>query len=365
MTNSTPEKQARLDAGDDGYLRDLWYFGVVGADIKPGQSIHREILGEPILFGRTHDGKAFALRDICPHRGILLSAGKVVRNDGESHVECPYHGWRFRGDGSCAGIPSLTADQSEAMDLSKIRTRSYPIHERYGLVWIYIGADPGAEPCVDPPVLDIPEGAKIQMVETDVFNCHVDHAVIGLMDPAHIPYIHRQWWWRSAKSVHEKAKNFGPVERGFSMLPHKPSANSYVYKLFGGQRQTEIRFELPGLRTEYLRLGERHITGFTAVTPTNATKTTITIVMYWDVPVMAVVPKFLVSNGIRTFVGQDRDAVNAQQVGLAYDPQLMLIHDADVQAKWYFKLKQAWKKHRETGEPFRNPVRAATLRWRS
>ena len=76
-------------------------------------------------------------------------------------------------------------------------------------------------------------------------------------------------------------------------------------------------------------------------------------------------PRPLLRLAGETFLGQDRDAVNAQQVGLAYDPQLMLIHDADVQAKWYFALKRAWEKHRSTGEPFKNPVKPATLRWRS
>jgi phenylpropionate dioxygenase-like ring-hydroxylating dioxygenase large terminal subunit len=347
------------------FLRDLWYFGALSSELKPGQHLHRELLGRPILFGRDHAGKAYALRDICPHRGILLSQGEVQQHDGETQVECPYHGWRFRTDGSCAAIPSLTGDQCEAMDLTKIRTRAFPVHEDQGLIWIYYAEEEDAEPAVAPPKLDIPEGHKPKLVVRDIFNCHVDHAVIGLMDPAHIPYIHRQWWWRSAKSVHEKAKEFGPVERGFSMLPHEPSSNSYLYRLLGADKKTEIRFQLPGLRTEYVTTGKRHFTGFTAVTPTNENSTAITIVVYYDHWLPSIVPNALIKKGIETFVGQDRDAVNAQQIGLAYDPKLMLIHDSDVQAKWYYALKRAWEKHRETGEDFRNPVKPATLRWRS
>ena len=348
------------------FVRDLWYFGALSSELKPGRHLHRELLGQPVLFGRDHSGKAYALKDICPHRGILLSGGEARQHDGETHVECPYHGWRFRTDGSCAAIPSLTAEQAKAMDLSKIRTRAFPVHEDQGLIWIYHAREQDADkpPAVEPPKLDIPEGEKPRLVVHDVFNCHVDHAVIGLMDPAHIPYIHRQWWWRSAKSVHEKEKAFGPVERGFSMLPHAPSKNSYLYRLLG-EPQTEIRFQLPGLRTEYVHAGGKHFTGFTAVTPTNETSTAITIVVYWDHPLIHAIPNFLLKMGISTFVGQDRDAVNAQQAGLAYDPDLMLIHDADVQAKWYFALKRAWEKHRDTGEDFRNPVKPATLRWRS
>lgn len=349
------------------FVKDLWYFGALSSELKPGQHLHRELLGQPVLFGRDHDGKAYALKDICPHRGILLSGGEAQNHDGETQVECPYHGWRFRTDGSCAAIPSLTADQAEAMDLTRIRVRRFPVHEDQGLIWIWYADEDQADtpPSIDPPKLDIPDGDRPKLIISDVFNCHVDHAVIGLMDPAHIPFIHRQWWYRTKSSVREKAKAFGPIERGFSMLPHKPSANSFVYNLLGEDRTTEIQVQLPGLRTEYIRANGKHITIFTAVTPTNGKSTAITVAMFWNHPRFDIVPNWVKRWAGTTFLRQDRDAVNAQQVGLAYDPKLMLIHDSDVQAKWYFALKRAWDKHRETGEPFKNPVRASELRWRS
>ena len=98
------------------FVHDLWYFGALSSELKPGQHLHRELLGQPVLFGRDHQGRAYALRDICPHRGILLSGGEAQNHNGETQVECPYHGWRFRTDGSCAAIPSLTADQARAME---------------------------------------------------------------------------------------------------------------------------------------------------------------------------------------------------------------------------------------------------------
>ena len=55
------------------------------------------LLGEPVLLGRLKSGEAFALRDICPHRGVPLSAGRILANN---TVECPYHGWRFKKDGA-------------------------------------------------------------------------------------------------------------------------------------------------------------------------------------------------------------------------------------------------------------------------
>ena len=45
----------------------------------------------------------------------------------------------------------------------------------------------------------------------------VDHGIIGLMDPAHGPFVHQAWWWRTQHSIHEKKKNFEPIPNGFRM----------------------------------------------------------------------------------------------------------------------------------------------------
>ena len=54
-----------------------------------------------------------------------------------------------------------------------------------------------------------------------------------------------------------------------------------------------------------------------------------------------------------------------QQEGLAYNPTLMLIDDADTQAKWYYRLKREWQRAAEEQRPFENPIKPKTLRWRS
>ena len=57
--------------------------------------------------------------------------------------------------------------------------------------------------------------------------------------------------------------------------------------------------------------------------------------------------------------------VDLQNQGLRYDPPLIWIDDADRQAKWYQQLKREWARSRAEGRPFRNPVEATVLRWRS
>ena len=82
-------------ADDDIFLRNLWYMAGLAAPLKRGQLRREMLLGEPVLIGRMKDGQVFALRDICPHRGVPLSAGQVMP---DNSVQCPYHGWQFKAD---------------------------------------------------------------------------------------------------------------------------------------------------------------------------------------------------------------------------------------------------------------------------
>src|SRR5205814_10380393 len=68
---------------------------------------------------------------------------------------------------------------------------------------------------------------------------------------------------------------------------------------------------------------------------------------------------------VRAFLRQDRDIMEMQQQGLRYGPVLSLIDDADTQARWYYRLKQEYRRARAEARPFDNPVKPRTLRWRS
>jgi phenylpropionate dioxygenase-like ring-hydroxylating dioxygenase large terminal subunit len=197
-----------------------------------------------------------------------------------------------------------------------------------------------------------------------VFNSHIDHSVVGLMDPAHGPYVHQQWWWRTPKTQHAKAKQFEPRQAGFSMVRHAPSKNSRGYTVLGGQPSTEITFRLPGLRWEHVLVGERQVLSLTCLTPINDTQTQITQIMWSDHWAFTVL-KPLLAKGARAFLRQDADMVNLQNEGLRYDSSLFWIDDADKQAKWYHQLKREWAASRKEGRAFVNPVEATTLRWRS
>lgn len=342
------------------FLKNVWYAGVLSSDLKKNSLKHQTILQQPIVFYRDSKNQVHALRDICPHRGIPLSYGRVV----DDQVECPYHGWKFDCVGECTEIPSLTSDQ--AMDTRKIRVKHYHTYEVAGIVWVYIPDEknktdgPPAKPFFEELVLKT--APKLETVVT--FPCHLDHAVIGLMDPAHGPYVHKSWLWRSEKSILEKNKAFGPVEYGFQMRRHRPSANSKAYKIFGGDRTTQITFSLPSVRVEHITAGKKNFYSFTALTPVSEKETRVFQLAFWDQAVLTMVKPFLRLFS-DFFLGQDMDAVTKQQDGLKWDPSLMLIKDADTQAKWYFALKKEWAESQEQKRPFKNPVPETILKWRS
>jgi phenylpropionate dioxygenase-like ring-hydroxylating dioxygenase large terminal subunit len=338
-------------------LREAWYYAAPGRELRRGRLLPLVMLGEPIVLARTADGAVFALRDICPHRGMPLSAGRF---DG-TEIECCYHGWRFDPCGDCTAIPSLVDDQH--FDFRSVAVTAYPAREVQGNVWVYFGIDSAAAPEI-PLIEGFGSRAAPQLIETTEFTASIDDAVVGLMDPAHGPFVHRAWWWRSGGSIHEKSKEFVSSPYGFTMSRHRPSSNSRGYKLLGGAPETEIAFRLPSVRVETIQAGRYRVANLTAITPIDERTTRINHCIYWSVPWLSAL-RPLVRPYVRAFLRQDRDIMARQQQGLRYNPTLSLIDDADTQARWYYRLKREYRRAREEGRAFENPVKARTLRWRS
>ena len=337
-------------------LREAWYYAFPSRRLRRRATLAKVMLGEPILIGRDTAGAPFALRDPCPHRGMPLSAGHF---DGRE-IECCYHGWRFDTGGRCTLIPSLVPGQAFTPD--RIRVRSYPVRELQGNIWVFFGDDPAGAPEI--PSLDGFDRRPPDLVERVSFAASIDHAVVGLMDPAHGPFVHRAWWWRSRHSIQPKSKVFAPSSFGFTMSRHAPSTNSRAYRLLGGTPDTEIIFRLPSVRIEQIRAGHYRVGSLTAITPIEKGVTEINHCVYWTVPWLTVMKPFL-RHYVRAFLRQDRAIMERQQQGLRYDPPLTLIDDADTQAKWYYRLKREYLRARAEGRPFENLIEPRTLEWRS
>jgi len=337
-------------------LSEAWYYAIPSRRLRRGRMLRKLMLGAPILIGRDAAGAAFALRDLCPHRGMPLSAGRFNGHE----IECCYHGWRFDTHGRCTEIPSLVPSQTFTAD--RIHTRSYPVQEVQGNIWVFFGENPAAAP--ETPRLAGFDGCTPNLFESVGFGAGIDHAVVGLMDPAHGPFVHRAWWWRSRRSIHPKLKAFTPSPFGFTMNRHRPSRNSRAYRLLGGAPETEIVFQLPSIRIEHICAGRYLVCNLTAITPIDDSATEINHCVYWNSPWLGAL-KPILRRYVRAFLRQDRDIMERQQEGLRFNPPLTLIDDADTQAKWYYRLKREYRRALTEGRAFRNPVEPRTLEWRS
>jgi phenylpropionate dioxygenase-like ring-hydroxylating dioxygenase large terminal subunit len=352
------------------FIYNDWYPAMRSESLQGTELATAMLMGIPIVLGRRADGHLFAMRDSCPHRGIPLSCGWF---DGQK-LTCKYHGWAFEPvSGQCKEIPSLTS--RDTLDPTRIYGTAFPCEERDGYAWVYVPEPGSGRVRADETTLPaVPEAPKFgprfrsQHLTADL-PCNVDHGIIGLMDPAHGPFVHQAWWWRKQASIHEKEKHFEPIEQGFRMASHTPSANSAPYKLLGVYGEpitTTIDFVLPNRRYETIRAGDKWFSSITTVTPTVANACRIDVYAAWNIfyrlPFVTTIATFF---GKR-FVEQDQVTMIQQAEGLKYDPTLMLIDDADRPAKWYFALKQARLEAASTGEPMRHPMSGpVTLRWRS
>src|SRR3974390_2482477 len=273
----------REPQADPGFLWDFWYPALRSDQIQGRKLATAMLLEVPLVLGRTEDGKSFAMRDACPHRGIPLSCGHF---DG-TNVQCSYHGWEFDAcNGKCVKIPSLTSH--DKLKAERISAGHFPCEERDGFVWVYMSA-PSAKPLAKGPAG--PELRKFSVkFRIPRLACelpaHIDHGIIGLMDPAHGPFVHQSWFWRSKTSIHEKAKQFEPIPDGFGMSKHSPSTNSapyqFVKKITGEAVTTTIDFVLPNMRFEEIHSGKLWFSSRATVTPVRRDLCRIDFVAAWN-----------------------------------------------------------------------------------
>lgn len=166
------------------YLLNAWYVAARSEEIERAL-FPRQLLERPVVMFRSADGLAHVLDDRCPHRFSPLHLGKLVGD----LIQCPYHGLRFDGSGTCVLNP-----QGPNIDGNRIparaKVRSYPVIERYGMIWIW----PGDPQKADPEKL--PEFADWEHAGAQARSSHIRVAanyqlmVDNILDVTHADYIH-------------------------------------------------------------------------------------------------------------------------------------------------------------------------------
>ncbi len=166
-----------------------WYAACVADDLADTPRRLR-ILGAELVLFRDDSGAVRCLSDVCVHRGASLSIGQC-RNGG---IECPQHGWQFNSAGRCTLIPAGTKTPTEPP--KRARVPAYPVQEKYGLVFVFLG-DLGDEE--RPELPDIMPEWESGDWHRDVISRHKDINYMRMAenynDPCHVHYIHEFAKW--------------------------------------------------------------------------------------------------------------------------------------------------------------------------
>ncbi|MBT2269958.1 Rieske 2Fe-2S domain-containing protein [Rhodococcus qingshengii] len=113
-------------------LRRYWH-PIAASDALKSDIPHRaKVLGEDLVVFRDGQGRPGVVFERCAHRGSSLFFGRV-EDDG---IRCCYHGWKFDVQGHCLA-QELEPGQGRRRDV--VRQPWYPVEERYGLVFVYMG----------------------------------------------------------------------------------------------------------------------------------------------------------------------------------------------------------------------------------
>jgi phenylpropionate dioxygenase-like ring-hydroxylating dioxygenase large terminal subunit len=160
---------------------NFWYVAEESGNVKD-KPVQVRMLGQEFVVFRDLAGIAHCLSNTCIHRGASLANGRV---EGDC-IECPYHGWRYSGDGLCQVIPSMNS----AVPIGKRRVDSYPTVERYGLIFVFLGDLPENE---RPPIMAIPEwgrdGWRATAIRTE-WNIDYIRSMENAVDPGHNEFVH-------------------------------------------------------------------------------------------------------------------------------------------------------------------------------
>jgi phenylpropionate dioxygenase-like ring-hydroxylating dioxygenase large terminal subunit len=164
------------------FLKDAWYCAGFTSDLPAGQTRAITMLGEPVVLFRANGGAVAALQDRCPHRFAPLSQGPLIDNQ----LQCPYHGLRFDATGQCSHNPHADGAIPKAAQV-----RAYPVLERHGALWVWMGEAHAADPALLPDFTEVDERPGWSRVQ-GYLHVKANYQLIcdNLLDLSHVQFLH-------------------------------------------------------------------------------------------------------------------------------------------------------------------------------
>ena len=165
-----------------------WYVAGIADDLGD-DPLRVTILAHNFVLFRNDEG-IHCLSDLCCHRGASLSLGVCKDNQ----LECPQHGWLYNGEGKCTFLPAGIKTPTEPP--GKARVPSYPVEEKYGLIFVFLGElGEGERPAVPDIMPEWESGEWHKDVITRDKDINYMRMSENYNDPCHVHYIHEFAKW--------------------------------------------------------------------------------------------------------------------------------------------------------------------------
>lgn len=143
--------------------------------------------GLDLVLWRHKNQEISVLLDRCPHRGAKLSLGKLC----DQHIQCPFHGFQFDGEGQCALAPEFNKA------LPGLKVRSFAVKEAFDMIWIYWGD--GATPFEYRELLEIHTHFKTYSRVQKIWQSHITYCIENQLDYTHLRFVHKTTIGRNFK----------------------------------------------------------------------------------------------------------------------------------------------------------------------
>ncbi len=159
-----------------------WFQVAYSDEVAPGQVLPLRYFGRELVLFRGEGGQARVFDAYCPHLGAHLGYGGTVVGD---TIRCPFHAWRFDGEGRCVEIPYAKRIPPAA------GIRPWPMLERNGMILVY--HDPrGLEPEYEIPELPEVGSAEWTPFEFRRWKIRTHNQEMGenQVDAAHFRFVH-------------------------------------------------------------------------------------------------------------------------------------------------------------------------------
>ncbi len=165
-------------------FRSYWIPAMVSEELPSNDCppVRVKLLSERLIAFRDTNGRLGLMDEFCAHRGISLWFG---RNE-DCGLRCPYHGWKYDVTGQCIDIPS-EPDQSTFP--KRVKLKSYPLVERGGVLWTYMGPADTQPPLPEYEFATVP--AAQSFMSKRLQECNWLQAMEGGIDSSHVSFLHR------------------------------------------------------------------------------------------------------------------------------------------------------------------------------